>query len=121
MVLDGGGTGWHYDGGRDAEVFGGEGDALGVVAGGTGDDAFPAEGGGDVCHFVVGAPDFEGEDGLEVFALEEDFVGETGGEVVGVCDGGFGEDVVDARGEDEAEVLFGGLAGEEEEEGDWGE
>ena len=51
-----------------------EGDALGVVSGGAGDDT-PGEGvGGEGCHLVVRAADLEGEDGLGVLPFEEDCV-----------------------------------------------
>ncbi|KAF3810584.1 Threonine dehydratase [Colletotrichum gloeosporioides] len=106
-VLDARGGLGHDDGGRDLELAGRVGDALGVVAGGAADDALPADGGIEVGHLVVGAAQLEAEDGLLVLALEEDVALEAVGEIDGRLEGGDFAGFVDAGGcgGDEAEVL----------------
>lgn len=63
----------HVDAGVDVELFGGESDALSVVACGSGDDTalglFWGEGG----HEVAGAAPFVGFYGGEVFAFDPYF------------------------------------------------
>lgn len=94
--------------------------ALGVVPRTARNDALPALLRGEVRHFVVRAAQLEAENREEVFALEEDAAFEPVGEVDRGCEGGFGHDVVDARGEDEAQVV-GVAVGEEEGVWDRGE
>ena len=62
----------HDDDGRDPEQPPGEGHALGVVAGGERDDAAAPFVPGQPRDGVVGAPELEGADPLEAFALQED-------------------------------------------------
>ena len=57
-------------------------------------------------HLIVGAPQLEAKDWLEVFALEEDFAFETIAEIQSGSQGGLGYDFVDAGGEDQAHVLL---------------
>jgi hypothetical protein len=56
-----------------------EGDTLGVIAGGGGDHAEGALLGGEAGHLVVGAAQFEGEDGLRVLAFEQHGVADAAG------------------------------------------
>ncbi len=88
-ALDGGRVLGHDDDGLGAERAGGVGDALGVVAGGVGDDA-AAEGlgvtlleGGDL---VVGAAKLERADGLGGFVFQEDLGGVRAKVEAGVVD-----------------------------------
>ena len=60
----------HDDRRRDAEELRGQGDALGVVAGGEGDHAAAALGFGDLQQGVHRAADLERAGALEVLALE---------------------------------------------------
>lgn len=68
-------------------------------------DASPAVLGLQVGHFVVCAAQLEAEDGLEVLALEQDIAFEAVAEVGGVGQGRLLDHFVDARREDEAEIL----------------
>lgn len=83
-MLDAGSALGHDDGGRDLELAGRVGDALGMVAGGAAYHALPALCGIKMGHFVVSATQLEAEYGLFIFALEEDVAFETGAEVDGV-------------------------------------
>ena len=72
LHLADGGPGGHADDGADAEPGGGEGHALGVVAGAAGDDApgplLLRQG----AELVVGAPELEGTGELQVLRLHVD-------------------------------------------------
>lgn len=57
-------------------------------------------------HLIVGASHLEAEHGLQVLALQEDLVAQFAAQVHRGGDGRFLEDIVDSRGEDEAEVLY---------------
>ena len=110
------GVGVHDDGRGHPEQLRGEGDPLGVVPGGVGDDAAATLLRGELGEAVVGAAELERARALEVLALEEDVrarlavgggggndrravghaaqalggglhVGEAGGEWRGVCHG----------------------------------
>ena len=61
----------HTDDRLDPETGGGQGDALGVVAGAAGDDAAGGLFGGEVADLVVGAADLEGSGLLKVLRLNE--------------------------------------------------
>src|SRR6266536_445402 len=65
-------AGWHVDHRGDAEVGGGEGDALGVVAGARRHDAAPAHGGGQPGHVHERPAQLEGAGPLQQLALEVD-------------------------------------------------
>ena len=54
----------HHDDGRDAEALAGERDALGMIAGGRGDDAARTYRGVEAGNFVIGAAQLEREDRL---------------------------------------------------------
>jgi hypothetical protein len=58
-----------------------------------------------VGELVVSTTDLEGEDILEILALEVDVVLGTGGKVDGVGEGGLFEDLIAAGGEDQTEVI----------------
>ncbi len=60
----------HDDDRPDADLGGGPGHGLSVVAAGVGDDAALPDGGGDPLDGVVGAAHLERPDRLELFALE---------------------------------------------------
>ena len=64
----------HYDRGRDPELAGGQRDALRVVARRARDDARLHLLAREVDEFVVRAANLEGEDWLQVFALQPDLV-----------------------------------------------
>ena len=95
----------HHDGGDDAELLAREGDALRVVAGRGRDDAALQRLARQARHLVVGAADLEGEDRLQVLALQQHAIVQPPGE------GGQGierrpdRDVVDPRVEDAAGVV----------------
>lgn len=57
-------------------------------------------------HLVVCTSKLEGEDWLQVLALEEDFAIEAVGEVDGMSQWCFVDDFVNAGGEDETEILL---------------
>ena len=73
LALGGGGVARHDNGGANTEKLTGEGDGLGMVAGGKSNDAGSFLGGGEARNGVEGAAKFEGADTLEVFAFAEDF------------------------------------------------
>ena len=58
-----------------------------------------------MCHLIVRSSQLEAEDGLKIFAFEEDTTFQAVAEVDGRCEGGFFDDVVDTRGENKAEIL----------------
>ena len=95
----------HDDRAGDAELVPGQRDALGVVAGRTGDDAAPTLLLGQRRHLVVRAADLEGEDGLQIFALEQDRASELGRQRRRVRERRRRHAFVDARGEHELEVV----------------
>lgn len=70
LLFDAWGGARHVDAGVDVELFGGEGDALGVVAGGGGDDAVVGLFWGEGGHDVAGAAPFVGFYGGEVFTFD---------------------------------------------------
>jgi hypothetical protein len=105
LVLDIRGALRHDDGRGDAQVAGRVGDALGVVAGAAGDDALPARLRVQVRHLVVGAAQLEAEDGLQVLALEQHIALQPVAEVGRVRERRLGDNFVDARREDQAQVL----------------
>lgn len=78
---------WHDDGRRDAERLARQGDALRVVSGTAGDDTLLLLLLGQARHHVVRAADLEGEDGLQVLALEPDLAAQPLGQVGGVGQG----------------------------------
>lgn len=58
-------------------------------------------------HFVVCAAQLEAEDGLQILPLEQDIAAQSGGQVDGMGKGSLGDNFVDARSEDESQVLLG--------------
>ena len=70
--LCGGRIGRHDDGRRHAEETGGLGDALGVVAGGDGDDALRPDLRVEAGQRIVGAAELERAGALQALGLEED-------------------------------------------------
>lgn len=58
-----------------------------------------------MCHLVVSAAQLEAEHGLQVFSFQEDVAFQAIAEVDGVCEWCFDGGFVDARCEDESQVL----------------
>jgi hypothetical protein len=58
-----------------------------------------------VSHLVVSTTKLEREDRLQVLTLEEDLALQAVGQVDGMCEGRFFDDIVHSGCEDEAEVL----------------
>ena len=56
-------------------------------------------------HLVVGTTQLEAEDGLEVLALEQHIAFQPIAQVGGMGERRLGDDLVDARGENEAKIL----------------
>lgn len=56
-------------------------------------------------HLVVGTAHFEAEDGLQVLTLHENLVAQTVRQVDGAGERSHFDDIVDARGEDEPQIL----------------
>ena len=95
----------HHDDRAATEPAGGQCHALRMVAGRGGDHA-----GGKLLrrqmrHLVVGTAQLEGEDRLQVFALEHHRAADSGGQGLGALQRGFEGDVVDARGQDSFEIF----------------
>lgn len=88
VFFDLGCVGRHDDSRRDSAKGGGEGEGLGVVAGGVGDDAAGGFVVGEGEDGVAGAAEFEGADALEVLAFEVEFGASHGVEGAGGHDGG---------------------------------
>ena len=80
-------------------------DSLRVVSGGAGDDAFPFLLGIELLHHIERAPKFEGKDGLQIFALEEDGAASLGGEVDAGLERRLLDKIVDVSVEDETQVV----------------
>lgn len=59
-------------------------------------------------HLVVSATQLEAEDGLQVFTLQHDLAFQTVAEVDGMRQRCLLHDFVDARGQDETEILLDG-------------
>ena len=78
LHLADGGAGGHADDGLDAQLGGGQGDALGVVAGGAGDDTALGLIGGQRTDLVVSAADLEGTGQLQVLSLDVQIVRDLG-------------------------------------------
>ena len=76
-----------------------------MVPGRTSYHTFPSLVAVKMRHLVVRSSELEGEDGEEVFSFKQDSALETMGQVDGVGDGRFGDDIVDARREDESQVV----------------
>jgi len=57
-------------------------------------------------HLVVCAAQLEAEDGLKIFAFKEDVAFEPVAQVCGIGEGSFLDHFVDARGENESEILL---------------
>jgi hypothetical protein len=96
----------HDDGRLDPQFFRRQRQALGVIARRGRDHAprqfFRAQ----LRQFVVRAANLEGEDWLQVFALEQDLVAEPLGQLASTLQRGFHGNVVNAGGEDFLDVLF---------------
>ena len=103
--LDARGRARHHDGGDDAEPLAREGDALGVVAGRGRDDAALQRLARQARHLVVGAADLEGEDRLQVLALQQHPVAEPTRQPGQGVERRPDRDVVDPRVEDAARVV----------------
>ncbi|MNH31116.1 hypothetical protein D3C79_914510 [compost metagenome] len=71
------GGGWHHDGRAHAQLAGGQGDPLGMVAGRRGDHPALALGRAQAAETGVGTADLEGKGRLQVFALEQHLVAEA--------------------------------------------
>jgi hypothetical protein len=69
--------GGHDDDGTHAKARGGHGDALGVIAGGSADDAARSLFSSERGELVVGATNLEGKYRLQVFALEQNLKAEA--------------------------------------------
>jgi hypothetical protein len=73
--------------------------------GGAGDDAFPALSGVQMCHLVVGAPQLEAKDWLEVLAFQQHIAFQSFAQVCGMSQRRFLNNLVDFGGQNEPEVL----------------
>jgi hypothetical protein len=60
-----------------------------------------------VRHLVVGTPQLEAEDGLEILTLQQDVAFQPLAQVRGTSQRCFLDDLVDLGGQDEAQVLLG--------------
>jgi hypothetical protein len=58
-----------------------------------------------MCHFVVRTPQLEAEHGLQVLSLEHDIAFKSIAQVLRYREGCFLHYLVDARGENKAEIL----------------
>ena len=83
LHLADGGTGGHTDDGFDAQLRGGPGDALGVVARRAGDDATGCFLRRQGAYLVVCAPQLEGTGKLQVFRLDVHVFPQSPGRVQG--------------------------------------
>ena len=104
--LDRRGGGGHDDNGTHAQPGGREGDALGVIARRGANDAALALSGGELAHAVVGATDFEGEDRLEIFAVEEDVGAKACREQLHAIERSLFGHLVDGGGKDAADIVL---------------
>jgi hypothetical protein len=102
----------HHDERRDAQLPGGVGDALGVVARARGDDATPGFRSAQLRHLVVGAAELEAEHRLQILALQQNLVLETARQTRRPVERTLVGHVVDPARENPAEELvdFEGLA-----------
>ncbi len=89
----------HDDDGLEVEVSGGVGHTLGMVAGAGGDDSPGPLLGREVGNAVVGAPQLEAEDRLQILALEEDVLTQSAGEMGSSFERGLPGHVVDTAGQ----------------------
>ena len=101
----------HHDERRDAEVAGGVGHALRVIAGAGGDDAAAALRLVEVRHPVVGAAQLEAEDRLHVLALEQHRAAEPGRQARRRFERRLVGDVVDAAGQDRPQQIGRAIRG----------
>ncbi len=108
--LDRGGRGGHDDDGADAHAGGREGHALGMVAGRGADDAALPLLGREMRHAIVRAADLEGEDRLQVLALEQYLGAEARGEALHGFERGLFGHFIDRRGQDLADIVMHGAA-----------
>lgn len=76
-----------------------------MVSGGAGDDAFPFLLGIELLHHIECAPKFEGKDGLQIFALEEDGAASLCREVDARLERRLLDKIVDVCIENETEVV----------------
>src|ERR1044071_7323905 len=88
------------------EPLGGESNALGVIAGGRGDDAALERGAREAGHFIVGAAALERENRLQVLALEPDMIAEAAREHRRVFQRRLARDLVDARIQNPREIIL---------------
>jgi len=105
LDLDLGRGGGHDDDRPAADLGGGKGHALGVVAGGGADDAALQLGRGEVGNLVVGAAQLEGEHRLHVLALEIEAVAEPVGEIGRQFQGSLNGGLIDPGVEDFGQVV----------------
>ena len=98
----------HHDQRADAEVAGREGHALRVVAGAGGDHAAPALVRRQMRHPVVRAAQLEGEDRLQILALQEHLVARSVATAGAPRRAASRADVVDAAGQDQPQHRIGG-------------
>ena len=92
---DGGGVG-QADQGGDAALAGGQRHALGVVAGGTGDDALGPLLNGELGDHVACAPELEGAGVLKIFGLQIQVT--VGGDARRLGQGGGADDILQNHG-----------------------
>ena len=103
--LDLGGRGRHDDHRRAAELLGGKGHALSVIAGRRGDDSARERRSGQIRHLVVGAAALEGEHRLHVLALQKHPVAEPRREIGRDFQGRLHRHVVHARPENPLQIV----------------
>lgn len=69
-------------------------------------DTFPPLAAFQMGHFVVCAAQLEAEDGLQILPLEQYIAAQSRGQVDGMGKRSLGNNFVDARSEDESQVLL---------------
>ena len=97
----------HHDGGMDTQLGGRQRNALGMIARRSRDDPTRLLRVRELADLVVGPTQLEGEDRLQILALEEDVVAEAAGQIAGMGDRGLDRHIVDARIEDLTDVTVG--------------
>jgi hypothetical protein len=95
----------HHDCGLQAELARRQRDALRMIAGRGANDTPRALFGRERGHLVVGAAQLEGEDRLQILALEADAGAQPGGEPRHAVERALDRHVIDAGAEDLADVV----------------